>query len=362
MSLIATRIQNWRVDTPEFDKNMTRPSEYGALDFFVNQTDSGKSFVTAELKAKAMASIGTTLQMPAINYDADVTVANVRSCTIADNENTSALQTVTFATFAVGFTMVPALFMNNDISYMHDFRRKMEKTTRAMADALDQGAVAALEANKTQVMRDLLIYEESANTLAIPWDMRQEIFGDLNPMFRANDYRGQLHIIGNAGIDSTINKLAQHGMYNAVNKQNEFGGKVYHFTNNVPNAADQYATAFAVESGNVGILTRAGRENILGTKSNFHEWDIVRLPILDLPVDTHYYTEVGDQSGIAGESSADMICNKKEFFGFAVDVAFLTSYNSDPAIVAEPIMKVQIAKSDAINPVAIPVHIVEGNI
>jgi hypothetical protein len=360
MSLIATRIQNWRVDTPEFDKNMTRPSEYGALDFFVNQTDSGKSFVTPDLKAKAMASIGTTLQMPAIDFDAGVTVANTRTCAIADSENTSTLHTVTFATFAIGFTMVPALYMNNDVSYSHDFRRKMEKITRAMADALDQGAVAALEANKTQVMKELLIYESSANKLDIPWDMRQEILGDLNPMMRANDYRGEIHLIGNAGIDSMIRKMTQHGMYNDVNKQLEYAGKVFHFTNNVANAADQYATAFAVESGQVGILTRAGRENILGTKSNDHEWDIVRIPILDLPIDTHYYTAVGDQSGIAGESSADMTCNVKEHFGFAVDVAFLTSYNSDPATIAEPIVKLQIGKSDAVNPVAIPVHIVEG--
>ena len=30
MSLIATRLQNWRVEDPEFDRNMTRPCEYGA--------------------------------------------------------------------------------------------------------------------------------------------------------------------------------------------------------------------------------------------------------------------------------------------------------------------------------------------
>lgn len=362
MSLIATRVQNLRVDTPEFDKNMTRPSEYGALDFFVNQTESGRSFITPELKSKALSSIGNTLDLPVIKYDADVTVSNERVCQIADSENESALYTVVFATFATGFTMVPALHMNNDIGYNHDFRRKMEKHLRAMADALDLGAVAALEANKTQVYKELLIYEASANTLNVPWDLRQEILGDLNPMMRANDYRGGIHLIGNAGLDSMINKMAQHGLYNDKNKQLEYAGKVFHFTNNVTNAAGQYATAFAVEDGNVGILTRAGRENLMGTKSNDHEWDIVRMPILEMPVDTHYYTAVGDQSAIAGESSADMTCNVKEHFGFAVDVAFLVSYNSDPATIAEPIMKLQVGVSGAVNPVAIPVHIVEGNI
>ena len=96
MSLIATRIQNWRVATPDFDKNMTRPSEYGALDFFVSQTDSGRSFLTPELKQKARDSIGTTVELPAINYDGDVTVGSVRSCTIPDADNTSVLIPVTF--------------------------------------------------------------------------------------------------------------------------------------------------------------------------------------------------------------------------------------------------------------------------
>lgn len=37
MSLVATRLQNWRVENPEFDRNMTRPCEYGALDFSLNK-------------------------------------------------------------------------------------------------------------------------------------------------------------------------------------------------------------------------------------------------------------------------------------------------------------------------------------
>lgn len=360
MSLIATRIQNWRVATPEFDKNMTRPQEYGALDFFVNQTDSGRSFVTPELKQKAFASIGTNIEIPAINFDGNVTVGNVRTCVIEDNENTSVLVPVTFATYTIGFTMVPAMYMNNEISYQHDFRRKMEKITRALATQLDQDAVAALEARKTQVYKDLLIYEAAGNTVEVPWDLRNEILGDLSPIMRANDYRGQLHVIGNAGIDSHVGKLAQHGMYNDVNKQLEYAGKVFHYTNNITNGEGVYASAIVAEDGQVGILTRAHRENRLRTKANDHEWDIVRMPILELPVDTHYYTSVGDQSAIAGESTADMVCNVKEHFGFAIDVAYLVSFNSDPATIAEPIMKFTVGTSQAANPVAQPVTIVNG--
>lgn len=148
MSLIATRLQNWRVENPELDRNMTRPCEYGALDFFIEQTNAGNSILSPKLRERAFASIGNTVQVPVIKYDGDVTVSNVRTCVIPDDENTSALYTVVWATYSVGFTMVPTLYMNNEISYDHDFNRKMEKVCRAFANSLDQAAVAALEAGK----------------------------------------------------------------------------------------------------------------------------------------------------------------------------------------------------------------------
>lgn len=358
MSLIATRVQNWRMLNPNFDKNMTRPAEYGALNFFVDQSNSANSIITPELKSRALASTGATIQIPVINFDADVTVSNVRSCTIADNENTSALYTVVFATFGVGFTMVPSMYSNNEITYNHDWTRKMEKITRALGSALDVAAVAALDANKTQVFNDLLYYTQSGNAVQVPWDMRTEILGDLNPMMRANNYPGQIHLIGNYGIDSMIRKLGQHAEFNDVNKRLEYADKVMHYTNNITNEVGDFATVFGVEDGNVAVVTRVDREAARGARANDHEWSVVRLPYIDLPVGSHYYTSVGDQSTIAGESTADLICAVKEHFGFSVDVAFIVAYNSNPEIVPNPIIKAEIKSSVSSNPIARPVRIV----
>lgn len=360
MSLIATRLQNWRVENPEFDRNMARPCEYGALDFFIEQTNAANSIINPNLRARAFESIGNTVQIPVINYDGDVTVSNVRSCVIGDDENVSALYTVNWVTLAVGFTMVPQLYRNNEISYEHDFARKMEKVCRALADAMDVQAIAALEANKTQVFKDELYYTVQTNVLEIPWAARMEFLGDLNAIMRANCYPGMIHIIGNAGIDSTIAKLAQHDIYNDVNKRNEYAGKVFHYTNNVANETGVFATAYAVEDGNVGVLTRVDREALNRTRANFHEWDVVRLPYIDLPVGSHYYTSVGDNSQIAGDASADMICSVKEYFGFSVDIAFIVAYNSAAASVANPIIKLEVAAPGTANPFATPVEVVNG--
>jgi hypothetical protein len=357
MSLIATRLQNWRVENPELDRNMTRPCEYGALDFFIEQTNAANSILSPKLRERAFASIGNTVQVPVINYDSDVTVSNVRSCVIADDENTSALYTVVWATYAIGFTMVPSLYMNNEISYEHDFNRKMEKNCRALADSLDKAAVTALEAGKTQLLKDKLNYNFTTNVIEVPTQMATEIMGDINPMMRANCYPRMVHIVGNAGIDSLINKLAQHGIYNDVNKRMEYDNKVFHYTNNVVNEVGKNGTFFAVEDGNVGVLTRVDREALRRTRANFHEWDVVRLPYIDLPVGSHYYTAVGDQSQIAGAASADMTCNVKEYFGFSVDVAFIIAYNSDTETVANPIIKAQIAARAENVPLGMPVYV-----
>lgn len=357
MSLVATRLQNWRVENPELDRNMTRPCEYGALDFFIEQTNAANSILSPYLRERAFASIGNTVQIPVIDYDGNVQVSNQRTCVIADNENTSALYTIAWVTYSVGFTMVPAAYSNNEISYEHDFMRKMEKISRALANELDKGAVAALEANKTQVFKDLLQYQEVGNVIEVPTQMATEILGDVNPIMRANCYPEMIHIIGNAGVDSLVRKLAQHGVYNDVNKRMEYDNKVLHYTNNVANEEGKNGTFFAAVDGNVGVLTRVDREALRRARANFHEWDVVRLPYIDLPVGSHYYTAVGDQSGIMGAATEDLTCAVKEYFGFSVDVAFVVAYNSDPETVANPILKAQIAAPGANTPIGMPVYV-----
>lgn len=361
MSLVATRLQAMRVKNPNFDKNMTRPCEYGALDFFVEQTNAVNSIISPDLKQRALGSIGNTLQIPVINYDGDVQVSNVRTCVIADNENTSALYTVVWATYQVGFTMVPALYANNEIGYDQDFSRKLEKVSRALATALDNGAVASLEANKTQVFKDLLQYQENGNVIDVPMQMATEIMGDINPIMRANCYPEQIHIIGNAGVDSLVRKLAQHDVYNATNKRNEWADKILHYTNAVTNEEGKNGTFFAVADGNVGVLTRVDREAFRRASGAGHEWDVVSLPYVGLPVGSHYYEAVGDQSGIAGTASSDMTCNIKEYYGFSVDVAFIVAYNSDPETIANPIIKASIDAPATNQPYAMPVYLTNAS-
>lgn len=329
MSLINTRIQNLRAKA-NLDKWELRPSRYGALDMFIQQTADPAGIITPELETTANASIGNTLQVPVIDYDGTITIGNTRTVTIADSENNSRLVTIVFATYAWGFTIVPAAYMNNEIGIQRDFETKFNKYLYKFGETLDSAAVAALDTEKTQVVNDTVgLYAFTANVVTADYAQREELIGDLNPIQSANDFYAPLHIVGNAGVESLIRKLAENGLYNAENKQIQYADKTFHWSNRVANAVDRYATGFAVPAGTVGLLTRFERESLLRTKSaTGHEWDIDTLPMLNMPVGTYFYESVGDFNVIAGAATADLTRAKKEHYGFAVDVAFVIAENS----------------------------------
>ena len=313
MSLVLTRIQNIRSNS-NLDKYEYRPSRYGALDAFIQQSNDPTGILTPELKEKARTSIGNILETPVIDYDKDITIGNTRTLTIADSENTSKMVQINFATYAFGFTIAPAMYMNNEIGIQKDFETKLMKY----------------------------------NTINAKWTERENIFGDLDPIMAANDFFGQLHIVGDAGVESIMRKLAQHGLYNDVNKQNEFGDKIVHLTNNMALGSKKYAQGYAINSGSLGFMTRFERDCLLGTVSgDGHEWGIATLPLLNIPCGTYFYDSVGDYSTIAGDATADMTRTRKEHYGFAVDIAFLTPYNSDAKTLASPIIGFNISSENA---------------
>lgn len=351
MSLVLTRIQNIRANS-NLDKFEYRPSRYGALNAFMVQSEDPTGILTEELKQKARTSIGNTLETPVIDYDAGITIGSTRTLTIADSENTSKMVQIAFTTYAWGFTIAPAMHMNNEIGIQKDFETKMMKYIYAFAKKLDEAALAQLAASKTQILKNKLLYDFSSNAINAKWTERENVFGDFEVMMGANDFYGQLHIVGDPGVESIMRKLQQHGLYNDVNKQNEFGTKVVHLTNNIAAAGGKYAQGYAVNAGSLGMLTRFERDCLLGTVSgDGHEWGIATLPLLNMPVGTYFYDSVGDYKAIAGDATADMTRTRKEHYGFAVDVAFLTAYNSKPSgdgALPSPILAFNISSEDAV--------------
>ena len=243
MSLINTRMQNMRSGS-NLDKNEIRPSRYGALDMFMMQSADPTGILTDELKEKAAISIGNTLETPVINYDGTISIGNTRNAVIADSENTSAMYTISFTTYAWGFTIVPAMYSNNEIKIQKDFETKFNKYNFLFGQTLDSACISALEAAKTQVFADSLNYTITGNTVVVPWSQRETIIGDINPIMAANDHFMNIHLCGNGGVESSIRKMAQKDLYNEVNKTLEYSDKTLHFSSRIANAASVFSTDY----------------------------------------------------------------------------------------------------------------------
>jgi hypothetical protein len=346
MSLIQTRMQNVRANSPRLSDWTLLPKRNGALAAFLASNNEPNSIVSEELKNKAAAAVGSTVEVPV--WDSrTVSIGSTRTVVIADSENTSQLYALTFVVASWGFTVTPSQHMNNHMKVQEDFDRKFNTYAYQFLEDLDAACLAALEANKNQVFADLLgIYTNVANAVSVPLANRKEIFGDLNPIMRANDHNGPYVVIGNGGIESLLGKLAELGIYNETNKKIQYVDKDIYFTNNLANAANFDGTGFCVDAGSLGIVWRHEREALLRTKlPDGTMWDMTNIPGTDIPLDVYFYHGVGDYSAIGGAGTTDMTRAAKEHWGFAIEYAIMTPYNTDLTTYANPIVKFALADS-----------------
>lgn len=345
MSLLNTRLQDLRVNSPNLSQWTLRPSRYGAQDAFMMGNNDPNTIISPELMERARSAVGRQVQVPVFDSET-VTIGSTRTVTIADSENTSQLYTVSFTTYAWGFTIVPSLYMNNEIGMQADFARKFNKYLLQFAADLDSAGIAALSAGKTQVFADALGYDTTGNTLTAPLAAEQEVLGDLTAIMNANDFYGAFKVVGNTGLQAIIAKMQERGQFNEVDKTIQWLDKTMHYTNRLPNEVGSKATGYIINPGSLGQIYRHEREALLGTLlPDGTEWGIDILPMLNLPIDTYFYYGVGDYSGIAGAATADATRVAKEHYGFAIEVANVVAYNDDLAANASPILKFDIANA-----------------
>lgn len=346
MSLLNTRLQELRVQSPFLDQWMNRPSRYGAFDVFRLGNNDPNGIISPELLEQAAQAVGRDVKVPV--YDAEsVSIGSTRSVTISDSEGTTQLYTVSFTTYAWGFTIIPSLFMNQEVSMQRDYNQKFFKYLYKFADTLDTASLAALSTAKSQVFANPLVHTVTGNVVIASLANEKRILGDLTPIMNANDYYGAPYrIVGNAGVQSLVARMSEYSEFNETNKTIQWLDKTMHYTNRLTDDVGHGATGYAVNPGAVGLVYRHEREAILGTMlPDGTEWNIDTLPLLGIPIDTYFYFGKGDYNAIAGAASADMTRAAKQHFGFAIEVATVVAYNTNAAVHASPIVKFAVATS-----------------
>ncbi len=345
MSLIATMMQPLRVKySQDFDKNEIRRSEYGAYDTFRRDTDSTQSIWSQEAKDTIKRSFGNSVVIPVLNAET-VTIGNARTCTVAASENTSALVTLTFVTFAWGFTMTPAMHYNNDIGYQADFTRKFEKYLLAFAALLDTNAYNTANTARNQVWNTdtLAHYPQVANALQVPPSGADDFYNVAPAIMKSMDFNGRYNVIANTFHGPLVNRFINQGAGNSTNLAFQFAGFDYAYSNRVTNVAGAKSTVLISPEGTYAVSNRNEPDALAGSKAtDGTEWGITEnVPIIGLDLGFKYNSRCADNAAIAGASTAGLTASMLESYQWATDMVFATAYNSNPATRNNPIVKAE---------------------
>lgn len=339
MTLVATRINDYVAASPNLDSWVQRASVYGALDVALQARNDPMSVVSENLFNTSLGAVGQDVTVPVMN-EHSVTITNTRPATVSDDENTSALVTLTYVIYQYGFTSVPSAFQNNFLTAQEDFNHRFGAWRIAVMKDLDTAVLAALSTNKNQVSPDLLggKYSWASNTVTAALAEEEELIGDLTVLMNSNDYDGpQFKVIGNTGLHSILRKISEHGLQNDENKVLRLLDKDFFFTNRLSNAANKKASGYILQPGSVGMVFRREREALVNrTSQTGHKWEPSVLPGTEIPMDIYSYPSVGDYNAIHGAGTADLTRGYKENFSFCIEAAIVTAYNDAIATNAAP--------------------------
>jgi len=300
-----------------------------------------------------MQSAGRNVKIPVIDYQ-DVTVRTTRPITIPTYANNSALVTVVWTTMAFGFPMRSAEHYNNDIDRQKDFNKKFAAMIVKFSSVIEGYGAANLNAGKTLVINGVTsgstvgghtltsgVVSETVSDLKDAY-----IYADLPPMQGQNDfYTTGLDVIGNQGVNAIMRRQEGFGENNTENKQIQYAGNHFQWSNSITNAGSTDATGYAVAPGCLGVLFRVEPDALLRTKlGNGTEWDSIILPGLEIPCGTYKYEGAIDISA-EGAHVAHLTRTGQIMMDFAFEVGFITAYNSDTATIPSGIIKFDVEKS-----------------
>jgi hypothetical protein len=342
MTLVSTLMQPLRSKYADnaLDRNELRQSRYGVLDLFKKQSAAG-GLLTEETNANIKRSFGNTVVVPVLNAP-NVTIGNVRSCTVVDAENTSALVTLTFATYSFGFTMYPAQHFNNDIAYQNDFNQKLEAYLLKFAGTLDTLCASKLNSDKN-IFWDAAItaqYAQVANALQVPVAGAADFYNRASSIMEFMDFYGQYDVAASTFHQPVISRLANQGTGNDINQSFQFGGFNYGYSNRVTSGAGVASTAYIVPQNTLAIANRNDPDSIMGSTAAGREWGEVQMPIVGLNMGSIYYEDCTDANALHAGTTG-LTATKKEGFQWSTDICLVTAYNSSAATKASPIVKAE---------------------
>lgn len=329
MAIFPTKLQDAiiRVDQSQAFKQFEgRLSRYDVFKAFQDNTEM--LIPKAELEAAKKSSRHTT-KIPVLNK-MSYSIGDTRACEPADTAVTSAFVQPTYATKKFSFHMTPSYNAENYIAYQEEFAHKFLQGLKAIGEAFDTDAVAALEANLTQVNASSLFGGLVGDTVTVANSLKEEFYKSIPSIMYRNDLSGERVLdIANPEAQIMYDFLARQGAGNSTNTEYQISNFAPYRSNRVALDAGMAETHYLIPEGHIGVLEWIPEDYRVGrTVSDGDLWTSVVDPIFGLTWGMRYVAKCTDLSGVVGGIS-DLTTAYVEKFEFSIDLAYMTSYSSD---------------------------------
>lgn len=346
MSLVKTYLQNIRVKYPsQLDRDELRVTQTGLLEAVIQMTNSLDSIVSPDLIEKAKASQGLEIDVPVMKKG-NVTIKNVRSCTIGGGQSESDLIRVVWKTIVADVLMVPSQYEKNQIKYLFDFNKKIREVAEAFKVEMENDLDTAIDSNKTQIYNSTIVgatgdYPIVANAIQVEKDQQDFFFNNLDSINFSDDfYNPTIKVIASPTVMPIVSKFINQGDSNNTNTAFQFAGKDFTFSNRVSNGAGVIGTGYFMPNGSIGLITREDVDSRLGHKAgDGTEWDVDTIPGFPFPVGIQYKSKCDDQSALETAGLEHLKATMVEHFQISLDYAIIMPYNSDETTKAGAIRK-----------------------
>lgn len=348
MSLIDTLIDPLRSGySGKLDANEWRASRYGALEAFRKQSTGTNKILSDEDITNIKKSFGIATKIPVLDMPT-VTIGSVRNCIIQPDQNSSKMVVLTFVSYVWGFTMIPSMYVNNNVKYELDFQKKARKYLLELLKVMDTASLAKINTDRNTVFANLTYeYPVIGNAFQVPAAKREDVYNQITGiMGTANFPSGDYDVVANSGHEPLVNKLARNGVSNADNTRATLTGFNQHYTNNMVQNAGVRDTLFVIPEGTLAIENRNDPDARAGSSAmgGGQQWGEVDMPMLDMRVGTYYTDRCADATTIFPTAETQGLTRAKmEGFEFSTDVTYVTSYVSDRATKMAPIQKFEIS-------------------
>ena len=231
----------------------TRAPAYGVTRAFndrkrnviLNYDDFGKQDSDTALR---------TMQVDYLRRDAG-SVTSTRAASLTGAFGTSTRDSLTWATYAVEFTLTDANMRNNTLGPAM-LANAIKNARLDIGSDIEEAGVTKLEAfrNTVDVDSPHSTWDGTGYVNQVPNADEDRYFNIIDTESRMRDYNGNLQIINYGTMNELINWQGAQGVGNSSNLQFQYGNKMFYTSNSITNPSDYVGVSYVVEEDSLALV------------------------------------------------------------------------------------------------------------